>query len=744
MQTSDGAAGAIVQTTAVATSRATQIAGGGRGANGGSSKRPPYKKGDIVKVLFKSVKDMFGQHQSEWYTGAVVKTRVTKDSKQTIDVQFSHDYRLQIDGCPRPEVSKQDGVTSMDSPIFYPPTFGAGDLVDVYFENQTRKLNRGRVLNVSEDTRRVGVVYYEDNYMRGGRYEASIPTDEKKIRLVERLGANLGWMNGKSAVINGRTGTVKSCGQPDACCRVTFNERESTAVSATEAAKGVLGIIMSRLEVTVWPVDPPARLSAEARLSRQAGGRSVSVKSGNRGAAETASRTSHEKALPSGAKPVDSATNTTTLGQARVHSNSAASAPSARPFSDRRNAAVVNPDHRVSADWRREVARDKRVKMLVDIFPFVSSKLGDKMSKEHKITVTKHLEDLLFRESPSFDTYIDMSTLKFRLEKLYQKISKHNKMAKAAKQQQVMGQCAAATGATPAVMAEENSQLAVLTVAPQAKHALSSLSGDTQSSSKRQKLPSSAASHKPKDNSQGRTDSQTDSVTIAFAPSPIAMPLAASLAAPQNADTSQYRWIEDFTSRVKSELSSLATQKSQLEAQKSDSEKAKAESVQLKRDLDEMRRQLAQQKTLHEREMKALQTKCDAYSSKNDALNAQIVRDKATRNEAVKALVASHDKSLAAAAAKYAVELKHIRSDLGMANRKVDQLTTSNSRLETVNEKLKTDLANQLKSQEAEEKRTEKEYANDLSALSIAHKALIESMKDEMTTLRKSGFCLEW
>ncbi|EJK50047.1 hypothetical protein THAOC_31023 [Thalassiosira oceanica] len=494
VQTSGG-----VQTTTVATIRATQqIEGGGRGANGGSSKRPPYKKGDIVKVLFKSVKDMFGQHQSEWYTGAVVKTRVTKDSKQTIDVQFSHDYRLQIDGCPRPEVSKQDGVTSMDSPIFYPQTFGAGDLVDVYFENQTRKLNRGRVLNVSEDTRRVGVVYYEDNYMRGGRYEASIPTDVKKIRLVERLGANLGWMNGKSAVINGRTGTVKSCGQPDACCRVTFNERESTAVSATEAAKGVLGIIMSRLEVTVWPVDPPARLSAEARLSRQAGGRSVSVKSGNRGAAETASRTSHEKALPSGAKPVDSATNTTTLGQARVHSNSAAGAPSARPFSDRRNAAVVNPDHRVSADWRREVARDKRVKMLVDIFPFVSSKLGDKMSKEHKITVTKHLEDLLFRESPSFDTYIDMSTLKLRLEKLYQKISRHNKMAKAAKQQQVMGQCAAATGATPAVMAEENSQLAVLTVAPQAKHALSSLSGDTQSSSKRQKLPSSAASTQAK------------------------------------------------------------------------------------------------------------------------------------------------------------------------------------------------------------------------------------------------------
>ena len=168
------ATGAMIQTTTVANRAtrkgATNRASGG-GGNGGSSRTTckKYKNGDIVRVHFNSVKDMFGQHQTEWYLGTVVKTRATKDSKQTIDVSFSHDYRLSIDGCPRPEVSKLDGVTSFDSPRFYPKTFGAGDLVDVYFQNQTRRLNRGRVVNVSEDGSRVGVVYYEHNYMSGGR-----------------------------------------------------------------------------------------------------------------------------------------------------------------------------------------------------------------------------------------------------------------------------------------------------------------------------------------------------------------------------------------------------------------------------------------------------------------------------------------------------------------------------------------------------------------------------------------------
>ena len=167
------ATGAMIQTTTVANRAtrkgATNRASGG-GGNGGSSRTTckKYKNGDIVRVHFNSVKDMFGQHQTEWYLGTVVKTRATKDSKQTIDVSFSHDYRLSIDGCPRPEVSKLDGVTSFDSPRFYPKTFGAGDLVDVYFQNQTRRLNRGRVVNVSEESR-VGVVYYEHNYMSGGR-----------------------------------------------------------------------------------------------------------------------------------------------------------------------------------------------------------------------------------------------------------------------------------------------------------------------------------------------------------------------------------------------------------------------------------------------------------------------------------------------------------------------------------------------------------------------------------------------
>ena len=196
--------------------------------------------------------------------------------------------------------------------------------------------------------------------------------------------------------------------------------------------------------------------------------------------------------------------------------------------------------------------------------------------------------------------------------------------------------------------------------------------------------------------------------------------------------------------RMKNELSSLETQNSQLEEQRSASEKVKTENVQLKRDLDEMRRQLAQQKTLHERETSELQTKCDAQSFKNDVLNAQIVRDKAARYEAVKALIASQNESLAAASARYSAEQKHIRSELDMAKRKVDQLTTSNSRLEVANSKLKADLLNQLKSREAEEKRTEAEYANNLSAMSIAHKALVESLKDEVKTLRNSGSCLEW
>ena len=160
VQMSGGAAGA--QTTVA--KRATK-----KGCN-----KRPYKKDDIVKVLFNSVKDMFGQHQSEWFVGVVVKTRVAKDSKQTIDVQFSHDYSLQIDGCPRLEVCKLNGVTSLDSPVFYPTSFGVGDLVDVYFQNQARKLNRGRVVNVSEDGGRVGVVYYEDNYMKGGRVSPAV------------------------------------------------------------------------------------------------------------------------------------------------------------------------------------------------------------------------------------------------------------------------------------------------------------------------------------------------------------------------------------------------------------------------------------------------------------------------------------------------------------------------------------------------------------------------------------------
>ena len=158
-----------------------QTSGGADGAQTTATKRawnrPRYKKGDIVKVLFNPVKDMFGQHQSEWFVGVVVKTSVAKDSKQTIDVQFSHDYSLQIDGCPRLEVCMLNGVTSLNSPVFYPTSFGVGDLVDVYFQNQARKLNRGRVVNVSEDGGRVGVVYYEDNYMKGGRVSPAAQYD---------------------------------------------------------------------------------------------------------------------------------------------------------------------------------------------------------------------------------------------------------------------------------------------------------------------------------------------------------------------------------------------------------------------------------------------------------------------------------------------------------------------------------------------------------------------------------------
>ena len=154
-----------------------QTSGGADGAQTTATKyawQRRYRKGDIVKVLFNPVKDMFGQNQSEWFVGVVVKTSVAKDSKQTIDVQFSHDYSLQIDGCPRLEVCMLNGVTSLDSPVFYPTVFGVGDLVDVYFQNQARKLNRGRVVNVSEDGGRVGVVYYEDNYMKGGRVSPAV------------------------------------------------------------------------------------------------------------------------------------------------------------------------------------------------------------------------------------------------------------------------------------------------------------------------------------------------------------------------------------------------------------------------------------------------------------------------------------------------------------------------------------------------------------------------------------------
>jgi len=174
---------------------------------------------------------------------------------------------------------------------------------------------------------------------------------------VERLSANLDWMNGKSAMINGRTGTVKSCGPPDSCCRLFFNEQESTAVPATEAAKGVLSILVARLPAqgrTVWPVARPARLPAEARLSRQAGQLARIIESGSGGvhllAAETNLRTSHEKALPLCDKSADSATKNTT------QSSAAAGAPSARPSSDH---GVVNPD-RVLTDWRRGVNREER------------------------------------------------------------------------------------------------------------------------------------------------------------------------------------------------------------------------------------------------------------------------------------------------------------------------------------------------------------------------------------------------
>ena len=208
---------------------------------------------------------------------------------------------------------------------------------------------------------------------------------------MERLGSNLDWMNGKSAMINGMIGTAKYCGPPDACFRMTFNEGESTSVPAAEAAKGVLSLIASRLPVTFWPDDQPARLSAEARLGRQAGGRSAtSVESGKGGthllAAETASRTLPEKALPSGDNPVDSATKSTTLGQARVRASVAAGAPSARHYSDNGNAA----------DWRLGVDREERVEMLNKVFPYVSNKVGDKMSRECKVNVTKCLEDCEF------------------------------------------------------------------------------------------------------------------------------------------------------------------------------------------------------------------------------------------------------------------------------------------------------------------------------------------------------------
>ena len=242
-----------------------------------------------------------------------------------------------------------------------------------------------------------------------------------------------------------------------------------------------------------------------------------------------------------------------------------------------------------------------------------------------------------------------------------------------------------------------------------------------------------------KGTSQGKSDSQPDSGAVASE----SAPPAASSAVPNDANT-PYQWIEEFTLRMKNELSLLETKNSQLEEQRSASERAKTENVQLKRDLDEMRKQLAQQKTLHERETKALQTKCDAQSSKNDALNAQIVRDKAARYEAVKTLIASQNVSLAATSARYSVEQKHIRSELDMAKRKVDQLTTSNSRLEVANSKLKADLLNQLKSREAEEKRLKEEYANNLSAMSMAHTESVESLKDEVRTLRTSGSCLEW
>ena len=170
----------------------------------------------------------------------------------------------------------------------------------------------------------------------------------------------------------------------------------------------MLSILVARLPAqgrTVWPVARPARLPAEARLSRQAGQLARIIESGSGGvhllAAETNLRTSHEKALPLCDKSADSATKNTT------QSSAAAGAPSARPSSDH---GVVNPD-RVLTDWRRGVNREERVQILHETFIYVNSKLGDKIGEERKVAATKHLEDCEFRRVAfSFDLHLDLST----------------------------------------------------------------------------------------------------------------------------------------------------------------------------------------------------------------------------------------------------------------------------------------------------------------------------------------------
>jgi hypothetical protein len=113
--------------------------------------------------------------------------------------------------------------------------------------------------------------------LRFSQYESSIPTREKKIRLIHRCDSSDGWLVGKAAMLprdgdvrHFMTGIVSKTKVGD--YRVMFPDRSIESVSYEEAVKAVFVQLFKSLPSTkqyVWPVSMTNSMAGTIRLRRQ-------------------------------------------------------------------------------------------------------------------------------------------------------------------------------------------------------------------------------------------------------------------------------------------------------------------------------------------------------------------------------------------------------------------------------------------------------------------------------------------